>query len=455
MTHPISAPSGSPRTRGAVASSHRAPRQIARLNPAGFPARSSKPTRDEGWSPTSRETGKGGRVGQGWTSARRVSITDIIPIDGAAIRSHLRALVTAGMNTNFLAAYLTLTPAEVTALLHGGAETTTVQTAAAIMQIGFRPAPGRVYTPSVGAWRRMRALNAMGYSDERIDRMIADERSRPAVTTVASTMPTAVMIPTALWKAVERVYDRCAMDLGPDVEVRVRSRAEGMVPPLGWDDDDIDDPRARRQDKVTAKTGVDPVAILRRMHGDSVPLRRAEIRAVVAKALTEGWEIARLSRVLGITADSAIHALSKLRREIRTCETESIPAATCPDTGDVEDTAAVAAVAGADRGSGVGGESVLVDPAGIPGGRCCGPRAPSETESGSEQKDSSSRLENDDVCARTVRRCSGSVVPAGGCLRPEARVRRSRSRLRPRARAVAVAGRSPRFRLGADRAPPL
>ncbi|HEY5857733.1 MAG TPA: hypothetical protein VIW24_27780 [Aldersonia sp.] len=337
------------------------------------------------------------------------------------------------MNPGFLAAYLSVTPDDITALVRGGAETTTVEMAAAITRIGFRPAPGRVYTPSLGAWRRMRALNAMGYSDERIDRMLAEERGRPLVTAVASTMPKAVMIPTALWQAVERVYDRCAMDLGPDAEVRARSRAEGMVPPLGWDDDDIDDPRARRQDKVKAKAGVDPVAVLRRMHGDPVPLRRAEIRAIVAKALADGWEIARLSLVLGITADSAIHALSKLRREIRAreAEAENATPAPCHETGDVEDTPAVGAAAGVDRGSPIDA-GVPDDSADLPRVRCGGSRVTSETESVSEPKDSSSRLENDDVCARTVRRSSRSVVPAGGCSRAGARVRRSRSGLLPR-----------------------
>ena len=304
--------------------------RIATLNRAGSPARPSTPTRDEGWSLTSRDTGNGGRAGQSWTSARRVSITDITPIDGSAVRSHLRALTAAGMNAKFLAAYLRITAREVSALLDGAVETTTLQMATAVMAIGFRPEPHRVYTPSIGAWRRMRALNAMGYSDERIDRMLAHERGREVVTAVASTMPKAVMIPVTLWNAVERVYNRCGMELGPDTEVRDRSRTEGMVPPLGWDDDDLDDPRARRRDRVKAKAGVDPVAILRRMQGDPVPLRRAEIRAIVTRALAEGWGTDRLSLVLDITSDSAIHAMSKLRRENRARDAANVAAS---DTG--------------------------------------------------------------------------------------------------------------------------
>jgi hypothetical protein len=44
---------------------------------------------------------------------------------------------------------------------------------------------------------------------------------------------------------VARVYDELAMTPGPSTRARDAAARRGWVPPLAWDDDEIDDPQAR------------------------------------------------------------------------------------------------------------------------------------------------------------------------------------------------------------------
>ncbi|WP_295694431.1 hypothetical protein, partial [Lapillicoccus sp.] len=46
------------------------------------------------------------------------------------------------------------------------------------------------------------------------------------------------------WRQVRQVYDRLSMTPGPSPTARARAAARGYAPPLAWDDDTIDDPRA-------------------------------------------------------------------------------------------------------------------------------------------------------------------------------------------------------------------
>src|SRR3546814_273066 len=145
--------------RGCRSSARQA--SVARLNTAGIPARSTTPSRDDGWFQTSRQSGSGGRDGQAWTPARHVDTS----VDLADVRYHVNALMCAGMTTELIAQLASL-PVEIIRALRKTSTTSAPQRVVdAVLSITFHPSHGRDLTPAVGAHRRLRALNAMGYGD--------------------------------------------------------------------------------------------------------------------------------------------------------------------------------------------------------------------------------------------------------------------------------------------------
>lgn len=295
--------------RGCRSSARQA--SVARLNTAGIPARSTTPSRDDGWFQTSRQSGSGGRDGQAWTPARHVDTS----VDLADVRYHVNALMCAGMTTELIAQLASL-PVEIIRALRKTSTTSAPQRVVdAVLSITFHPSRGRDLTPAVGAHRRLRALNAMGYGDGLLAARLGVDID------VVTGMPTKSLIPSGLWKAIAGIYDELSMHPGPDAEIRDRSRADGVVPPLGWDDDEIDNPKARSQERVQPRHGgggvpVDEAVVIRRLGGEQLPLRLCERREIVRIAFEQGWSPSELAARLSIKYDSAVTELSRYRRAL-------------------------------------------------------------------------------------------------------------------------------------------
>ncbi|KAF0963484.1 hypothetical protein MLGJGCBP_03384 [Rhodococcus sp. T7] len=321
--------------------------QLARLNAAGFPARSALPSRDDGWFQTSRQSGLGGRDGQAWTPARRVDTS----VDTVDVRYHINALMCAGMTTALIADLASVPVATIRSLRSTSTRTTTSVIADAILSITFRPSRGRDLTPAVGARRRLRALNAMGYGDSSLAHRLNVEVD------VVTSMPEKGLIPSELWEAVDEIYDELSMRPGPDADLREQARAEGLVPPLGWDDDEIDNPKARshERERATGAVAVDEVVIVRRLSGEQVPMRNCERREIIRMAYEQCWSPSLLADKLAIKYDSAVTELSRYRRALIQTDvsgsddpsTAETPTTTDAPTGErgKGETAAVAATA--------------------------------------------------------------------------------------------------------------
>lgn len=89
--------------------------------------------------------------------------------------------------------------------------------------------------PAVGARRRLQALGAIGH---------------PLVSVVAYFVATETLKPETQhitaksWRTIRDSYNRLSMTTGTRTQARNRARRAGWPPPLAWDDDTIDDPRA-------------------------------------------------------------------------------------------------------------------------------------------------------------------------------------------------------------------
>jgi hypothetical protein len=113
-------------------------------------------------------------------------------------------------------------------------------------------APDDMRVPAVGAHRRIRALQALGWP---IPAMAADAAgiSRSQLEWAASHPDGTIQ--AATYRAVGRLYDLLGMRLGPSRRTRRWAARMGHVPPLAWDDDDIDDGAAPPQ--LPSESGAD------------------------------------------------------------------------------------------------------------------------------------------------------------------------------------------------------
>jgi hypothetical protein len=94
--------------------------------------------------------------------------------------------------------------------------------------------------PSAGTVRRLRALQALGYSGQYLA-----ERLGCGNTTQGLQVARRALVRADTAQRVEDLYLELADTVGPSSRVRETARLKGWLPPIWWDDDDtLDDPRA-------------------------------------------------------------------------------------------------------------------------------------------------------------------------------------------------------------------
>lgn len=180
--------------------------------------------------------------------------------------------------------------------------------------------PDAALLTSVGTGRRLEGLAVLGWSWAELDaklglpaHTLAFRRSRRRVS-------------AAYARQVRDLYDRLSMRLGPSAHARNRARAKGWIPPLAWDEDDIDDPRTVPPAAATLDRGwtarpdvggqveVDEVAVWRAVHGDPPALlSRSERVAAAIRMATAGRPDAHIAGHLGVS----VRTVERWREEVR------------------------------------------------------------------------------------------------------------------------------------------
>lgn len=155
--------------------------------------------------------------------------------------------------------------------------------------LSTHPRPGVNCFPPHGAVRRLRALMALGHmgqaiapeigvSPQYVSMMVNESRSTNGVS-------------PKLWKRIARLYDRWSMTPGGSRTTASRAKAKGWVPPLAWDDDAIDDRRARPTyvgGRVPKKKDIDEAVIERVLSGEKLRTTQAEKREILRRWIAEG-----------------------------------------------------------------------------------------------------------------------------------------------------------------------
>lgn len=161
--------------------------------------------------------------------------------------------------------------------------------------------------PAVGFRRRVRALQALGWSFARIAPHLG-----VGVGTLSNKMAQGDMVNRRTHERMVEVYDRLSMVTPTGAKVdrdRRQAAAKGWAPPLAWAEGSIDDPDAK---PYRARTRVrrpesDPVLIQRALDGQRVDANsrekdeitrrwRATGRSLNELELLQGWNARRIVR---------------------------------------------------------------------------------------------------------------------------------------------------------------
>lgn len=263
-----------------------------------------------GWSRNERcEAESRQRRGAGWTPAPVAAQPDSLPVelDPSEVADHLTVLLALGWTLPLLELETGVSQEKLRGL-HAGRVLDAASTAA-VASFGLGCRAGQRQAPALGPWRRIQALTAMGWCIERQAEALSVDPG------TLRGLRSQELIDAQLWLAIESLYDRWSMRVGPDMDLLERARSAGVTPPLGWDDDEIDHPSAKSLADVKSRRAiVDEAVIERRCGGDTsvaiCPGERAEITRI---AVDEQWPAARLALVLDIDEASAARTLRRWR----------------------------------------------------------------------------------------------------------------------------------------------
>ena len=153
--------------------------------------------------------------------------------------------------------------------------------------------------PIVGAVRRVRALQRIGWSAEHLSLHLGLSSKWLGVTLGSNQSG---KISRANWERIASLYDEFSMTPGPSELTKARAIKAGWAPPLAWDDETIDNPRAlpnltgRRDSHWTA---YDPEVVRRILAGERLPASLPERREVTRRWIAAGKSQAELERQTG------------------------------------------------------------------------------------------------------------------------------------------------------------
>jgi plasmid maintenance system antidote protein VapI len=235
-----------------------------------------------------------------------------IPAQPAA--EHARKLLARDLTITQIAREAGLQPSTIRRLVEGQKSILAVNAEKVLsVPLDVRVSAGDV--PAVGAVRRVRALYALGH----LNYVIAREAgvSRDTVCAIAAGQWATLSVSAD--DGFRAAYDRLSMQTGTSWKTRRLAERNGWAPPLAWDDDTIDDPKAVPQTDAQEPVATEGGNLAARwLMGESVILG-AEDRKEVLAYLYE-WTndtTAEIAERLGMTPGSAEQMWNRLKKQAR------------------------------------------------------------------------------------------------------------------------------------------
>lgn len=158
-------------------------------------------------------------------------------IDSAAIRQHITALNDTGMSLRAIAYEAAMTEYGIRLIL----ENTRVQKNTADRIFAIPVGGGNGLVAALGARRRVQSLAAIGWPQCEVAARIG-ERPKHLSQFLQNNQIRADKV-----RRIKAVFDELCTKPGPSEQSRRYAQRAGWPPPLAWDDDTIDDPKAKPQ----------------------------------------------------------------------------------------------------------------------------------------------------------------------------------------------------------------
>ncbi|WP_229686350.1 hypothetical protein [Longimycelium tulufanense] len=234
------------------------------------------------------------------------------------MRQHVQALYRLGWSAIHIAKAANTTESHVIKILEGKPRHTRKETARAILALPLVPgAAERQHHNPVGTVRRLHALMRVGWSAHTIA-----QRCGSTLATIRGASRGIVSYRTA--SLVAQVYEELSGTPGDNPNTAKTARVLGYPSPMAWDDDTIDDPKAKPRgiaNKPAPKphSYVDGCVVSRLIMGQHQGLRpsRAERDAALLALDRAGLNYAAIGGRLGMDTDSAERALMRAKARQR------------------------------------------------------------------------------------------------------------------------------------------
>jgi len=150
------------------------------------------------------------------------------------------------------------------------------------------------FVPNIGARRRLQALMAIGYRHSDLTPLIGS-RSSTLLHQIGD------WISLEKHEAMARVYDQLWDKPGPSKKAIKNAAKLGYLPPLAWDDDDIDNPAAVPSNQKLPK-------------GEKREANRAAFIEEVEFLAGSGMMLPQIAQALGVTEDAVEKRLERYGR---------------------------------------------------------------------------------------------------------------------------------------------
>lgn len=250
----------------------------------------------------------------GRTRERRTAYGTWQPFtDAQPVRDHVLQLMAAGVGLKRITTLTGINGGVMCKLVYGQGgkpPTRRVRQATADKILAVRPtdlAPG-ARVDATGTRRRLQALTTLGWSAAQLahqaglDRQVIDG----AITS------TRQQITQANADTIARLYDRlwnrpAAPSIGASRAI-ARAAKAGWLPPLAWDEDQIDDPTYQPARAGAGDLEVDEVAVQRAISGDTVRLTPRETDLAVQTLARQGLSDSQIGDRIGVTARTALRS---------------------------------------------------------------------------------------------------------------------------------------------------
>lgn len=272
-------------------------------------------------------------------------------VDAEPVRAHVRSLMAQGMGWKRVAIAAGLNPSTVWKTVYGDltrfdgpTKKVTRMTAEALLAVELDLADGAQILAH-GTRRRLQALVALGWSQNKLATRLG---WTPANFSKMLLHQGQVTVATA--DAVKALYDDLSMtppaptdwrDAGSITRAKSRAAHLMWLPPLAWDDDDIDDPSAtpaHMAEGSRRSEDVDPAVIERILAGDwslardANPAERGHIVAAWAErelplthlANLTGWKVERYAKKGDLSRDMSNGRVENRTPSDQQCSTRTV-----------------------------------------------------------------------------------------------------------------------------------